>query len=177
MRTEAESGSTELRLARVIVHHSRTLSESRVRRTAIVVGLTTALLLTACEQKEEKPKAGPPDVTVADVVQQDVPVTKDWVAQLNGPVNAEITPKVQGYLLRQDYPNGFFVKKGELLFELDPRQYLAALDKAKADVASCKLAGERGKRSRSQSCPSRRRRGTRYAPGSTERHSAETARQ
>jgi len=135
MRPEAESGSTELRLASVIVHHSRTFSERRVRRSAIVVGLTTALLLTACEQKEEKPKAGPPDVTVADVVQQDVPITRDWVAQLNGPVNAEITPKVQGYLLRQDHQNGFFVKKGQLLFELDPRQYQAALDKAKADVA------------------------------------------
>ena len=42
------------------------------------------------------------------------------MAQLNGPVNADITPKVQGYLLRQDYQNGYFVKKGQLLFELDP---------------------------------------------------------
>ena len=52
-----------------------------------------------------------------------------------GPVNADITPKVQGYLLRQDYQNGYYVKKGQLLFELDPRQYQAALDKAKADVS------------------------------------------
>ncbi|MGB8770375.1 MAG: efflux RND transporter periplasmic adaptor subunit [Candidatus Korobacteraceae bacterium] len=100
------------------------------------------LLLAGCEKKEEKPKAGPPEVLVADVVQQDVPTVAEWVAQLNGPVNADITPKVQGYLLRQDYHNGYFVKKGQLLFELDPRQYEAAVDQAKAqvEVAEAELA-------------------------------------
>ena len=93
------------------------------------------LALTACEKKEEKPKAGPPEVQVAEVLQQNVPISQEWVAQLNGPVNAEITPKVQGYLLKQDYQNGFFVKKGQLLFELDPRQYEASVDQAKAQVA------------------------------------------
>jgi len=102
----------------------------------VVLGLfAVALLLTACEKKEEKPKAGPPEVLVADVQQQNVPTFNEWVAQLNGPVNAEITPKVQGYLLRQDYQNGFFVKKGQLLFELDPRQYQAAVEQAEAQVA------------------------------------------
>lgn len=135
MRTEPEIRSIELRRVSVTVHQSRTFSKMRVSWSAIVLGVTTVLLLTACEEKVEKPKPGPPDVTVADVVQQDVPTTVEWVAQLNGPVNAVITPKVQGYLLRQDYQNGFFVKKGQLMFELDPRQYQAALDKAKADVA------------------------------------------
>jgi membrane fusion protein (multidrug efflux system) len=69
-------------------------------------------------------------------VQQNVPIFQDWVAQLTGSVNADITPKVQGYLLRQNYQNGAFVKKGQLLFELDPRQYEAAVDQAKAQVAS-----------------------------------------
>ncbi len=68
-------------------------------------------------------------------MQQDVPIFSEWVAQLNGPVNAEITPKVQGYLLKQNYQNGYFVKKGQLLFELDPRQYQAAVEEAKAQVA------------------------------------------
>ncbi len=112
------------------------MKSRRAHRNAIILGLLAmALLLTACEKKEEKPKAGPPEVLVAEVVQQDVPIFQEWVAQLNGPVNAEITPKVQGYLLRQNYQNGYFVKKGQLLFELDPRQYQAALDQAKADVA------------------------------------------
>jgi membrane fusion protein (multidrug efflux system) len=79
---------------------------------------------------------------VADVLQQDVPIYNEWVAQLNGPVNAEITPKVQGYLMRQNYQNGFFVKQGQLLFELDPRQYQAYLEQARAQlgVAQANLA-------------------------------------
>jgi membrane fusion protein, multidrug efflux system len=92
--------------------------------------------LVGCSEKEKPAPPAPPEVTVATVVQQDVPIYNDWVAQLNGPVNAEITPKVQGYLLKQEYQNGFFVKKGQRLFELDPRQYEAALDAAKASVAS-----------------------------------------
>ncbi len=105
------------------------------RPLAIVVCTLGLLSLTACEKPPEKPKPGPPDVLVADVIQQSVPQVNEWVAQLNGPVNADITPKVQGYLLRQDYSNGYFVKKGQLLFELDPRQYQAALEEAKAQVA------------------------------------------
>jgi RND family efflux transporter MFP subunit len=103
--------------------------------TGIVVCIAWLLSLTACQKQEEKPKPGPPEVLVTEVTQENVPVVREWVAQLNGPVNADITPKVQGYLLRQDYQNGFFVKKGELLFELDPRQYQAALEEAKAKVA------------------------------------------
>jgi membrane fusion protein, multidrug efflux system len=111
-------------------------SAIRKNRDVIIPGLLAlALLLTACEKKEEQPKAGPPEVLVADVVQQNVPTVAEWVAQLNGPVNADITPKVQGYLLKQDYQNGFFVKKGQLLFELDPRQYQADVENAKAKVA------------------------------------------
>jgi len=91
--------------------------------------------LVGCAEKEKPAPPAPPEVTVATVVQQDVPMYDEWVAQLNGPVNAEITPKVQGYLLRQEYQNGYFVKKGQRLFELDPRQYEAALDAAKASVA------------------------------------------
>jgi membrane fusion protein (multidrug efflux system) len=91
--------------------------------------------MAGCEKKEEAPKPMPPEVEVAEVVQQNVPVYQEWVAQLNGPVNADITPKVQGYLLTQNYPNGFFVKKGQLLYTIDPRPFVAALDQAKAQVA------------------------------------------
>lgn len=102
---------------------------------AVVSVFLAALLLAGCEKKEEAPPPGPPEVGVTEPLQQDVPVFEEWVAQLNGPVNAEITPKVQGYLLKQDYQNGYFVKTGQLLFELDPRQYQASVDQAKADVA------------------------------------------
>ena len=108
-----------------------------LRRNVVLLALFTLvlLLLTGCEKREEKPKAGPPEVLVADVIQQNVPVDNTWVAQLNGPVNADITPKVQGYLLKQVYQNGYFVKKDQLMYELDPRQYEAAVENAKADVA------------------------------------------
>ena len=99
----------------------------------IVVGLLLVVLI-GCGKNETKPAAQPPEVQVADVLEQDVPVYGEWVAQLNGPVNADITPKVQGYLLRQTYVNGSFVKKGQLLFDIDPRPFEAALDQAKADV-------------------------------------------
>jgi membrane fusion protein (multidrug efflux system) len=113
----------------------RWLSRRQAQWNATALGLLLVMLLLACEKKEEKPKPGPPEVEVTEVIQQDVPVMQDWVAQLNGPVNAEIVPKVQGYLLTQNYQNGYFVKKGQLMFQIDPRQYQAALDQAKAEVA------------------------------------------
>jgi membrane fusion protein, multidrug efflux system len=77
----------------------------------------------------------PPEVEVAGVVERDVPIYQEWVAQLNGQVNADITPKVQGYLLKRYYLEGFFVHKGQLLYEIDPRPFVASLDQAKAQVA------------------------------------------
>ncbi len=102
--------------------------------SAEIVVVVLLVVLIGCGKNEPKPAAQPPEVQVADVVEQDVPVYGEWVAQLNGPVNADITPKVQGYLLHQNYVNGSFVKKGQLLFEIDPRPFEAALDQANADV-------------------------------------------
>jgi membrane fusion protein, multidrug efflux system len=109
----------------------------------IAAGTTVLLLLSGCEAKKQASKPKPPEVQVVDVVQQDVPIFEEWVAQLTGPVNADITPKVQGYLLKQDYQNGAFVKKGQLLFELDPRQYQAEVDQAKAALERTKANVER----------------------------------
>jgi membrane fusion protein, multidrug efflux system len=63
-----------------------------------------------------------------------VPITKDWVATLDGKVNAQIHAQVTGYLLKQNYTNGAFVDKGTLLFQIDPRPFQAALDQAKATL-------------------------------------------
>jgi len=93
------------------------------------------LLLGGCEKKEAAPPPAPPSVKVADVIQQDVPIYVEWVAQLNGDTNAEITPKIQGYLLSRNYQEGFPVKKDQLLFEIDPRPSAAALDQANAQLA------------------------------------------
>lgn len=101
-------------------------------------GLLAAIVLVVfagCGKKETAAAPAPPQVDVVQVAQEDVPTFNEWVAQLNGDTNAQITPKVQGYLLRQLYKDGNFVKKGELLFEIDPRPFQAALDQAKAQVA------------------------------------------
>ncbi len=72
---------------------------------------------------------------VTEAVQRDVPIYREWVAQLNGSVNAQISPRVSGYITKRNYKEGYFVSKGEILFEIDPRPYQAALDQEKADVA------------------------------------------
>jgi RND family efflux transporter MFP subunit len=86
--------------------------------------------------KSEPPQARPPEVEVVQVEQKDVPIWNEWVGTLDGFVNAQIKPQVTGYLLRQTYKEGSFVKKGQLLFEIDPRTFQAALDQAKAQRAN-----------------------------------------
>jgi len=102
---------------------------------AVAVGICLLLFGTGCEEKEAAPPPMPPEVEVTGVVQRDVPIYQEWVAQLNGQVNADITPKVQGYLLKRNYAEGFFVRQGQLLYEIDPRPFIASLDQAKAQVA------------------------------------------
>ncbi len=108
-----------------------------------LLATVSMVILAACGKKEMVAAPAPPEVQVADVTPQDVPIYEEWVAQLTGPVNADITPKVQGYLLKQNYQNGAFVKKGQLLFELDPRQYEADVEKAKASLAKSEANVER----------------------------------
>src|SRR5664279_3495212 len=106
----------------------------------LVCGLGALFVLAGCDKKPVAEKPAPPEVMVAEVVQRNVPIFEEWVSILTGPVNADITPKVQGYLLKQDYQNGYVVKKGQLLFELDPRQYQAAVEQAQAEVAVAQAA-------------------------------------
>ena len=103
----------------------------------VLILLAMIVIAVACGEKKPTAAPSPPEVQTADVIQQDVPIYTEWVAQLNGDTNAEIVPKVQGYLLKQNYKEGFFVNKGELLFEIDPRPFVAALDQAKAQPMAC----------------------------------------
>jgi membrane fusion protein (multidrug efflux system) len=86
--------------------------------------------------KSEPPKPPPPVVEVVQVEQKDVPIWNEWIGTLDGFVNAQIKPQVTGYLLRQTYTDGAFVKKGQLLFEIDLRTFQAALDQAKGQLAN-----------------------------------------
>src|SRR5438067_6771728 len=100
----------------------------------MIAGLS--LVLAGCTGSTKAASAPPPAVVeVATVVQQDTPIYSEWVATLDGYVNAEIQPRVAGYLVRQDYKEGSVVRKGQLLFEIDPRPFKAALDQAKAQQA------------------------------------------
>jgi membrane fusion protein (multidrug efflux system) len=94
------------------------------------------LLLTSCRQPESV-RATPPVVTVdvAQVTSRDVPIAKEWIGTLDGRVNAEIRGQATGYLLRQVYREGSFVRKGDLLFEIDPRPFEAALNEARGRLA------------------------------------------
>jgi membrane fusion protein (multidrug efflux system) len=114
---------------------SRPKPRSSLAWNALCAILLPATFFMGCREKQETPQPGPPDVEVTEVVQRNVPVYHEWVAQLNGRTNAQITPRVQGYLLVQNYRNGFFVKKGQLLYEIDPRAFEVAIAQAKAQVA------------------------------------------
>src|SRR6266542_3151647 len=84
------------------------------------------LILGGC--RTDKATSTPPPaavVEVATVVQQDTPIYSEWVATLDGYVNAQIQPRVSGYIIRQDYKEGSVVKKGDVLFEIDPRPFKA----------------------------------------------------
>lgn len=82
--------------------------------------------------------AGVPDVEVVQVQQQDVPIIHEWIGTLDGLVNADVRAQVTGYLLIQGYQEGAFVKKGQLLFEIDPRPFKATLDQAEGQLAQAK---------------------------------------
>src|SRR6266481_7405004 len=77
----------------------------------------------------------PPVVEVAPVEQRDIPIYGEWIGTLAGQVNADVKAQVTGYLLRRDYKEGSYVRKGQLLFEIDSRPFQAALDQAKGQLA------------------------------------------
>lgn len=133
MRIHAKPCYSGLRIA---IERPRCLPNWLIRSDKFMVSaiVLIAVSLIGCSNKKVSTAPPPPEVEVAGVQQQDVPVYGEWVAQLNGPVNADITPRVQGYLLRQNYVNGSLVRKGQLLFEIDPRPFEAALDQSKAEV-------------------------------------------
>ena len=117
----------------------RLIRKRRINRLAgitVAASFAIALLLGApgCK-KAAAPVAPPvPEVVVTDVVQRNVPIYSDWVGTTEGFVNADIYPKISGYLLKQNYKDGDHVRAGQLLFQIDDREYKAALDQALGDL-------------------------------------------
>lgn len=101
--------------------------------------LGALIVVSGCQNKAAVPaQMPPPNVTVVDVIQKDVPTTGNWVATLDGYVTAQIQPQVAGYLIKQNYREGSLVHKGDVLFEIDPRPFQALLDQAKGQLAQAK---------------------------------------
>jgi membrane fusion protein, multidrug efflux system len=97
---------------------------------ALLLGITSG-----CSRKAEQVAPPPPEVLVTTVTPRDVPVIHEGVATLEGFITANINAQVQGYIISRDYKEGSLVKKGDLLFQIDPRPFQAALDQAKGNLA------------------------------------------
>ena len=100
-----------------------------------LLAMAALALLGGCATKTEAAPPPPPEVQVVDVQQKDVPIYGEWVAILDGYVNADIRPQVSGYLMKQNYREGSVVRKGDVLFEIDPRPFDAALQQTKGQQA------------------------------------------
>src|SRR5438874_3457211 len=90
---------------------------------------------TACSRKPAQTGPPPSEVLVTTVTPRDVPRILERVATLDGFINANINAQVQGYIVSRDYQEGSLVKKGDLLFQIDPRPFEAALAQAKGTLA------------------------------------------
>ena len=116
----------------------RLLSFSKPRIAAVLLTAGAAILnlgAVACSRGNAAVPQIVTEVLIAHPVQRDVPLQREWVATLDGYVNAEIRPQVSGYIISQNYKEGSAVRKGQVLFEIDPRAFQAALDHAKAQLA------------------------------------------
>jgi len=101
----------------------------------LILTLAFGMFLSGCNKSQATATTSVPEVAVAKVETRDVPIYGEWVATLDGYVNAEIRPQVSGYIIKQDYTEGSLVHKGQVLFEIDPRPFQATLDHAKGDLA------------------------------------------
>ena len=105
------------------------------RFPAVGVALIFGLLVSSCSRKAAPVAPNAPEVLVTTVEPKDVPRVLERVATLDGFINANINAQVQGYIVSRDYHEGNVVKKGDLLFTIDPRPFEAALAQAKGTLA------------------------------------------
>jgi membrane fusion protein (multidrug efflux system) len=103
--------------------------------TVVTVAVLGAFVVAGRSTKPAQAAPRPLEVEVVQVEQREVPIYSEWIGTTDGMVNADIKAQVTGYLLRQNYKEGSLVKKGELLFEIDPRPFQAALEQANGQVA------------------------------------------
>jgi RND family efflux transporter MFP subunit len=108
-----------------------------------VLGVVVLALIVGAVRPYKRAMGAPPstpDVEVVQVQKEDIPIYGDWIGTLDGLVNADVRAQVTGYLLKQGYQEGAFVKQGQLLFQIDPRPFQAALDQAQGQLAQAKAS-------------------------------------
>jgi len=144
--------TTESKCAIVLRRNLEIISSKQICRwflgpsQLLCASLLIVCSFAGCSSKQEKPAPPPPAVTVAPVVQKDVNIEQDWVGTMLGNVDADIRPKVDGFLLTQLYSEGSYIKKGQAMFQLDQRQAQAAvqqaqgrLERARASLAQAQI--------------------------------------
>jgi membrane fusion protein (multidrug efflux system) len=120
--------------------HPEITSTKQLRRCSpgspllFCASLLLVCCFAGCSSKEEKPAPPPPAVTVTPVVRKDVDIQQEWVGSMLGNIDADIRPKVDGFLLTQLYSEGSYVKKGQPMFQLDQRQTQAAVEQAQGKL-------------------------------------------
>jgi RND family efflux transporter MFP subunit len=136
-RDGAQFAASEIYTKQVIEQLNVRRKRRLPKQLVCVIGLVlVATLGSGCERRvASAPPSAPPTVEVTPVIQKDVPLQGEWVGTLEGYVNAQIQPHVSGYLIHQDYQEGGFVRQGQVLFEIDPRPFQAALDQANGQLA------------------------------------------
>jgi membrane fusion protein (multidrug efflux system) len=128
---------------RTIMNNLSNVSKRAPKYLALVAPIILSLGFVGCGRGHSEIKVPDTEVVVARPVQQDVPIQGEWVATLDGYVNAEIRPQVSGYIIRQTYKEGAVVHKGQVLFEVDPRPFQATLDRAKGELAQAEAQLEK----------------------------------
>src|ERR1700728_1270812 len=117
--------------------------QKRILLIGGVLGLIVLALIFGAVRPYKQAMGAPPttlDVEVAQVQKEDVPIYAEWIGTLDGLVNADVRAQVTGYLLKQGYQEGAFVKQGQLLFQIDPRPFQAALDQAEGQLAQAQAS-------------------------------------
>lgn len=109
--------------------------KSMTVRLALFLLPVTVVFVVGCGSPKAAPPIPSPEVEVASVIQKDVPIYSEWIATLDGYVNAQIQPQVTGYVIRQNYKEGSFVRQGQILFQIDSRPFQALVDQANAQLA------------------------------------------
>lgn len=110
-------------------------SSRQFRSSSNLMALISILVVSGCDKAAPPPPPPPAIVEVTEVIQKDVPIHQEWVGTLDGMVNAVILAQVSGYLIKQNYQEGQMIKKGQLLYEIDPKTFQANLDAARSNLA------------------------------------------